>query len=530
MRPAYPAQTVNSGAVLQPGESWQPPAAQTAGFAAQTLQGQLLLSGKPPLNLARYIRELKAYPYGCLEQTASGLFPSLYTSAAQLKALGISGDSDEKRRAAIDVGISRLLQMQLENGGFALWDREGPEEYWLTAYAMDFLVRASEQGYSVPVNAINKGNERLLRYLQEPGLMTVRYSDDAQASRFAAQAYAALVLARQQKAPLGALREIWSRHDQARSGLPLLQLGIALKTMGDAPRGDAALKLAVATPRQDENRWLGDYGSPLRDNALKLALLEENKLLPEVQNQLLSTLSEEAYGQRWLSTQETNALFLAGRTLADLPGSWQAQTSLQAEPLAGDKAQTRNLDGDRLAALQVSNTGSQPLWLRLDSSGYPQSAPQPGGNVLGIERTIFDTQGQQKSLSSLRSGELVLVKLEVTAKRNVPDALVVDLLPAGLELENQNLANSSASLQENGDAVQNLLNQMQQADIQHIEFRDDRFVAAVAVNEGQPVTLVYLARAVTPGTYQVPQPQVESMYAPQWRATGAASGPLTVTP
>ena len=76
-------------------ESWQPPAAQSRGFAPQTLQGQLLLSGKPPLNLARYIRELKAYPYGCLEQTASGLFPSLYTSAAQLKALGISGDSDE---------------------------------------------------------------------------------------------------------------------------------------------------------------------------------------------------------------------------------------------------------------------------------------------------------------------------------------------------------------------------------------------------------------------------------------------------
>jgi uncharacterized protein YfaS (alpha-2-macroglobulin family) len=143
---------------------------------------------------------------------------------------------------------------------------------------------------------------------------------------------------------------------------------------------------------------------------------------------------------------------------------------------------------------------------------------------------LFSIPRAAEIASSLRSGELVLVKLEVTAKRNVPDALVVDLLPAGLELENQNLANSSASLQENGEAVQNLLNQMQQADIQHIEFRDDRFVAAVAVNEGQPVTLVYLARAVTPGTYQVPQPQVESMYVPQWRATGAASGPLTVTP
>ena len=530
VRPAFPAQTVNVGAVLQPGESWQAPPEQTLGFSPATLQGQLVFSGKPPLNLARYIRELKAYPYGCLEQTASGLFPSLYTSAAQLKTLGIEGDSDEKRRAAVDLGIARLLQMQRDDGGFALWDKNGPEEYWLTAYAMDFLVRAGEQGYSVPANAINNGNQRLLRYLQEPGLMTVRYSDDAPASRFAAQAYAALVLARQQKAPLGALREIWTRHDQARSGLPLLQLGIALKAMGDAPRGEQALKLAMSTPRQDRDRWLGDYGSALRDDALKLALLEENKLLPEAQNSLLSNLADEAYGQRWLSTQERNALFLAGRALQDLPGSWQAQTSLQAQPLAADKAQTRNLTGDQLAALQVSNTGSQPLWLRLDSSGYPLSAPQPSGNVLGIERQIFDTRGQQKSLSSLRSGELVLVKLEITAKRNVPDALVVDLLPAGLELENQNLANSSASLQENGEAVQNLLNQMQQADIQHIEFRDDRFVAAVAVNEGQPVTLVYLARAVTPGTYQVPQPQVESMYVPQWRATGTASGPLIVTP
>ena len=69
-----------------------------------------------------------------------------------------------------------------------------------------------------------------------------------------------------------------------------------------------------------------------------------------------------------------------------------------------------------------------------------------------------------------------------------------------------------------------------QADIQHVEFRDDRFVAAVAVNSGQPVTLVYLARAVTPGTYQVPMPMVESMYVPQWRATGVAGDILIVKP
>ncbi|MEZ3176026.1 alpha-2-macroglobulin [Citrobacter sp. HSTU-bmb20] len=530
VRPAFPAQTVNNGVMLQPGESWTLPEEGVMNFSPVTVQGQLLLSGKPPLNLARYIRELKAYPYGCLEQTTSGLFPSLYTNAAQLQALGITGDTDEKRRAAIETGIARLLQMQRDNGGFALWDKNGPEEYWLTAYAMDFLVRAGEQGYSVPAAGINQGNARLLRYLQDPGMMSIRYSSDTQASKFAVQAYAALVLARQQKAPLGALREIWERRSQAASGLPLLQLGIALKTMGDAKRSDDAVALALSTPRHDERQWLADYGSPLRDNALMLALLEENNLKPDVQNSLLNTLSEQAFSQRWLSTQENNALFLAARSLQDLPGTWQAQTSLAEQPLTGDKAQTRNLDADQLAALQVTNNGAQPMWLRLDVSGYPQSAPAPASNVLQIERHILGSDGQSKSLDSLRSGELVLVWLEVKASQDVPDALVVDLLPAGLELENQNLANGSASLQDSGSEVQNLLNQMQQADIQHVEFRDDRFVAAVAVNSGQPVTLVYLARAVTPGTYQVPMPMVESMYVPQWRATGVAGDILIVKP
>ena len=530
VRPAFPAQTVNVGTALQPGESWNVPPDSLANFSPATVQGQLLLSGKPPLNLARYIRELKAYPYGCLEQTASGLFPSLYTNAAQLKTLGITGDSDEKRRAAVDVGISRMLQMQRQDGGFALWDKEGPEEYWLTAYAMDFLVRAGEQGYSVPADAINKGNNRLLRYLQEPGLMTLRYSDDVAASRFAVQAYAAQVLARQQKAPLGALREIWERHAQAKSGLSLMQLGVALKAMGDAPRGEEAIQLALKTPRADTPRWIGDYGSALRDNALMLALMEENKLLPDAQSTLLQTLSEQAFGERWLSTQESNSLFLAGRGLADLPGNWQAQTSLDAAPLQSDKAQTRNLDADQLGALQVTNSGTQPLWLRLDATGYPEYSPEPVSNVLQIERQILGTDGRPKAISSLRSGDLVLVRLEINTSQNVPDALVVDMLPAGLELENQNLANSSASLADNAGEAQNLINQMQQADIQHMEFRDDRFVAAVAVNENQPVTLVYLARAVMPGTYQLPQPQVESMYVPQWRATGQADGPLIVTP
>ncbi|HAI51535.1 MAG TPA: hypothetical protein DCM53_20970, partial [Enterobacteriaceae bacterium] len=530
VRPAFPSQTVNSGVMLNPGESWQVPASHIEGFSADTLEGRLLLSGRPPLNLARYISELKAYPYGCLEQTTSGLFPSLYTSAAQLKALGITGESDKQRRAAIDLGISRLLEMQREDGGFSLWDKTGPEEYWGTAYVTDFLVRATEQGYSVPADALERANNRLLRYLQDPGLMALRYSDNSAASKFAVQAYASLVLARQQKAPLGALRELWNRHNAAVSGLPLVQLGVALKLMGDATRSQDAINAGISTTRNNRTEWIGDYGSELRDNALILNLLEENKLLAQQQAGLLQKLSDQAFGQNWLSTQESNALFLAGRAWQNQPASWQVESSLSGEPLQGDKAQTFNLNADKLASLHLTNTSDSPVWVRLDSVGYPQSAPQESGNVLKIQRHFLASDGTAKSLDNLRSGELVMVWLDVYASKTVPDALVVDLLPAGLELENQNLANASASLGESSGTVTDLVSRMQQQDIQHMEFRDDRFVAALPVNAGEHATLVYLARAVTPGRYTVPVPQVESMYVPAWRATGRSEGTLTIAP
>lgn len=532
VRPAFPAQTANRGVVLATDEVWTIAPELISGLVPATIEGQLLLSGQPPLNLSRYIRELKAYPYGCLEQTVSGLFPSLYSNEMSLAQLGIKGISDIQRREAVDIGIGRLLEMQNDKGGFGLWDKSGPEEYWLTAYVTDFLERAAEQGYNVNTDVLNKANKRLLQYLIDPSLIDVRYSNQIAASRFAVQSYAGLVLARQQKAPLGALRELWTRHDQAGSGLSLVQLGVALKLMGDQPKSQQAIDVGLNKTRSDGRVWLGDYGSDLRDQAAILSLLEEYNLLPVQQNRLLLQLSDTAWGQQWLSTQETNALFLAGRNLHNKQDNWQALTSLSDSPLSATQPKTMNLTAEQLTHLQVKNSGEQNLYLRVDSTGYPQQMPNPTANVLHIERQFLDRNGNTRSLSSLKSGELVIVKLNVWADRDVPDALVVDLLPAGFELENQNLANSSAQLADSStDSQLNAwLQQMQQQDIQHMEFRDDRFVAALPLSRGTPATLLYLVRAVTPGTYQVPMPQVESMYVPQWRATGATPATLTVVP
>jgi uncharacterized protein YfaS (alpha-2-macroglobulin family) len=176
----------------------------------------------------------------------------------------------------------------------------------------------------------------------------------------------------------------------------------------------------------------------------------------------------------------------------------------------------------------VKNMGSETLYQQLTISGYPQQAPQPGGENLSIRREYLGMKGEALNLNAVKSGELVLVHLEVKAKQRVPDALVVDLLPAGLELENQNLAQSAASLEDASSEAKQWRESMQNAGLKHQEFRDDRYVAALNLDGYNTVHLLYLARAVTPGTYRVPPPQVESMYRPNWNAVGSAPGQLVV--
>ncbi|MDX7999806.1 alpha-2-macroglobulin family protein [Xenorhabdus sp. Reich] len=529
VRPAHPAKTIQFADVIRQGQNWQLPLAAISGLVPETLEGQLLLSSKPPLQIARYIRELYAYPYGCLEQTVSGLYPSLYSNEAELKKLGINTQSDEKRRATIDTGITHLLSMQRHDGSFSLWNRNGDEEFWLTAYATDFLYRATQQGYSVPVDALKTANNRLLRYLQDRTIISSRYNGSNAATQFSVQAYAGLVLANQQKAPLSGLRQLYERKAQTGSGLSLVQLGIALKTMGDNTRGDDAIRLGVNKSRE-QGYGLGDYGSNIRDNALIVALLTEHNMLQKERDDKLINLSNELIARRYFSTQESNSLYLAGRYFIGASEQpWKAAINQQMPPFNRDNALTEILETNQiLKGIDVSNRGDSTLYSRLNVVGYPLNTPEPSSNVLKIKRTYLDLEGNTTHIERMRSGEMVVVKLEVSATQAVPDALVVDLLPAGLEIENQNLASSSASLNDSATGLQDLIEAMQVADIRHIEYRDDRFVAAVAVPSYKPVTLLYLARAVVPGVYQIPAPQVESMYVPEWRAVGTTNPELEV--
>lgn len=542
-RPAYPAVVETFQEVLQD-SPWNVPAGTMATTMLEGREGRLQLTSTPPLNLSKQIEYLRAYPYGCAEQTVSGLYPSLYANNDLLAKLGIkSTQTDEERRAAIDVGIGRLLGMQRSNGSFGLWSSESQEEYWLTAYVSDYLLRARERGFSVPSDSLDKAIRRLQTYVQNSSEISPYYTNSTEATRFATQAYTSYILARSKQAPLGALRALYDRRDNAPSGLALIQLSAALKLMGDNDRAEQALKEGLAKGRKRPSNywWIGDYGSDVRDDALILALLQEHNLASQtVISERIFKLSNRVANQRWLSTQERNSIFLAGyRTLLLPEQSWAADVTIAGKQynLTDTKPSMKFSDEEmrNITTLVVANkTPTISLYQTLDLSGYPKEAPKASSSDgLYVTKEYLNANGSPLDLKNVKSGDLVIVRIKLKTKERISDALLVDFLPAGLELENQNLANASASLNDAAATIKDSLKSMQQARIEHQEFRDDRYVLQLDLGynySNLATDIVYLARAVTPGEYLVPQAIVESMYRPNWQAGSSTPGMLTVKP
>ena len=80
----------------------------------------------------------------------------------------------------------------------------------------------------------------------------------------------------------------------------------------------------------------------------------------------------------------------------------------------------------------------------------------------------------------------------------MPDALLTDLLPAGLEIENFNLGDAEQWADVVVDGI-SINDRTDAAEVRHEEFRDDRYVAALKLDAGNTARVFYLVRAVTPG-------------------------------
>ncbi|WP_421319406.1 alpha-2-macroglobulin family protein [Aeromonas veronii] len=518
LRSPWPAETRQRYQMLSPGQQMSFAPAELTGLDRANLQGLLSLSGTPPWDPAAQWLALADYPYACLEQTLSRAWPYLLTTADERAAWSKPAEG-QKAASEADVQralLQRLQRLQLPSGGFGLWDGRSDEEQWLTAYAADYLLARKEAGDAVPEAMLNQALNRLQSYLTD-SQYGERWSSAPEHSRLAYQAYSAYVLARVGKAPLATLRLIWEQQaDHARSGLPLLHLSLALSAMGDEQNAAKALSRALATERGDD--YLGDYGSPLRDEALGLSLLRQHKLAAERWPAFSAKVADTLAHRQWLSTQERLALLRLARF--DPAADWQARvtSSLGSGSLSGS-APLQQGAPEALAASTVTNEGKGSLYVQRTLVGYPEQAPARISKGMSVTRSWFNSDGQPFDPAKVKVGELVVVRLNVSSESAVPDALLVEMVPAGFELENPALGNSIKLEElsiEGKPAWQSEWNDY----LKHQEFRDDRYTAALDLSEGSNQQLVYLMRAVTPGRYQVPPTQVEDMYRPELRAVG----------
>jgi hypothetical protein len=235
-------------------------------------------------------------------------------------------------------------------------------------------------------------------------------------------------------------------------------------------------------------------------------------------------------------------MVLAARALAEEAGN--ASLSINGEAHKGQLIRPLTPAEVKDKALTIANEGDAAIDAVVSVVGAALTPEPAVSKGFTIERSYYTLDGKKVDLKSASGGSGQLKqndRLVVVVKVESPDTggriLVVDRLPAGLEIENPRLVDS-------GD-IKSLDWLKTTVKPEHTEFRDDRFVAAFDFfgSEGtrrhrggneesrepaSSATVAYLVRAVTPGSFVHPAATVEDMYRPD-RFARTASGRLEVT-
>ena len=539
LRAPFPLQTRAERQVIEANTSWQPQAT-IDDLIAPTVKAQLTLSDKPAINFSSHVDYLLRYPYGCLEQTTSSTYPWVLIDQDLYSELNLQDSfayrineafTDALRREQIEDGIALLLKKQHSDGFFGYWNANSTASMWGSAYATELLLDARELGISVDNSALNRALDALAKMVRGYSAADI-WTDNITAYQTSYRAYAAYVLAKSGRANVSDLRRLLDQMTATttnHSSLPWMHMAAAFKLQGDLNRAQQAAKQALASKRET-NRYYADYGSTVRDLTLSLVLALQYGF---AEGDLAMDLESALANRRWMSTQERISLVRLAKAYLANGNEWQATLIAQSftQNLQQSKPFNSVINADQLQDLNKVSAQDRRLYASLRWQGVPKTAPAAEQNGMNINRQYYDLLGRRIDFTKpVRSGDLIIVRIDAQSQEyRFPEALIVDLLPAGFELENQNLLNASVNL----DAIEvdgkNVGDYFRSYRIDYEEYRDDRYVAAVSLVPYSATTLFYLARAVTPGTYALPNSYIEDMYRPENNALGYSPGTVTIT-
>jgi uncharacterized protein YfaS (alpha-2-macroglobulin family) len=457
---------------IPPGEE-RPLALPAGRWLAGTWRASASFGGATRYDAAGMLRLLEAFPFACLEQSAS-----------QLLAFALAGTDGVQQVA------ERVLNKQRFDGGFGLWSAQGEIQHWTGAYATEALLRARAAGAAIPEAALAEALKAIAEQVEQ---------DPDNPEDLAAQAYRLHVLSLAGQPRLGAARRLLEDLDALPTPLAKAQLGAAFARAGDQPRAEAAFAAALAAPARQP--WLYDYGSAARDALAVAALLKESGLLPDRLAALQAVLPGPELTPQSTNIQEQAWAVAAAATLGRDGRPVRMAVNGAVQPPAPRLAVALEAPG------LARNLGDAPVWAGVSVTGIPAVPAAAGRSGMRVSRRFLDLAGQPLDLGRLRQNTVFVLLLEGRAEtRQAHRALVQQGLPAGWEIVGRLAAGEVAGMPWLGTLTETAATPA----------LDDRLAAAIDLTpEVAEFRIAVRLRAVTAGQFELPGAQVEDLYRPQ---------------
>jgi hypothetical protein len=490
-----------------------------------TNKATLEVSSLPALNLESRLGYLIQYPYGCLEQTTSSVFPQLYLP----KLVKLEAGRKQQIEDNIRNGIERLRWFQLSNGGFSYWpggsggfangSLEG-YELWASTYASHFLIEAEKAGYALPPSM--KSN--LLRYLKSEAQQWT-----ADTGKTLDQAYRLYVLALAGEADVGAMNRLReSEH------LPTTERWILAASYKLAGLGDLAGSLAKGDPLEVDPRQPARYpdytfGSPLRDRAMVLQSLVTLGRLDRSE-ELVRAIGDELSSQAWYSTQSVAYSLMAIAKIAGAgdPGSFSFEQTLGGKTtnaLSHSPVYQAALPGvpNSGEAFTFHNTSQRVLFVTVATQGIPEAGNEDASSSgLSLDVAYTDEEGKPIDVDHLAQGTDLIAHVEVknTTSLRIDNIALNHIFPAGWEIHNDRLDSSSTTGQRGAPAPHTTFpwgipdgsHDATDAHVDYTDIRDDRVMQFFGLRGGDSIRFTTHLNAAYRGRFYLPGVLVEAMY------------------
>ena len=493
-------------------------------FIPSSVDAKLIVSRSPIAGFTKNLSYLIGYPYGCIEQTTSRVFPQLYIRdlMKDLQMVNYTKDSPENN---VQEGIRRIYTMQTYSGGFSYWPGYYEPEWWGTAYATHFLIEAKKAGYDVQAAVIDKALAYLQKKVKEKGTYSYYYYGDTgpvKSRVIAAKEifYSLYVLSLNNQQDLSVMN-YYKTNTNILSVDSRYMLAATYLRIGDQQSYRTLLPKAF-DGEKSVNCLDGSYYSYIRDMAITLDVLVENDPTNPQIVFLSKHLSEQLRDKTYLNTQETAFALIALGKLAKK----NAESNVTADITSNGKSIGKYSSGIFMANKNISNTtlsilakGTGILYYSWEVEGISENGKvKEEDSYLSVRRTFFDRSGNMITNNSFRQNDLIVVRIAVQSKDNssVANVVLTDMLPAGFEIENPRL-----------NEYDDLTWIKNKSTPDYFDIRDDRINFFVTAS-GTTKYYYYMVRAVSTGKFQMGPCSADAMYNGEYHSYNGA-GAIRIT-